>query len=66
MVPELVPLLREWLQGEYSILLSSPNQNYFTAVLLKPRVDLISHRCVPFETSGMGRSMQIVEVILTF
>ncbi|VDK31265.1 unnamed protein product, partial [Anisakis simplex] len=54
--PELVPQLRSNLGGEYSILLSTPSQLYFTGVLLKPNVDYISHKCFPFANSGMGRA----------
>lgn len=61
LAPELVGDLRANLGGEYSILLTTPSQPYFTGVLLKPNVELIKHSCVPFENSGMGRSMELVE-----
>uniref|UniRef100_A0A915Q0S5 5'-tyrosyl-DNA phosphodiesterase n=1 Tax=Setaria digitata TaxID=48799 RepID=A0A915Q0S5_9BILA len=64
MTPSLVPLIRNNLNGEYSILVATPNLPYFTVVLLKPVVEFISHRAFPYERSGMGRSMQLVEASL--
>lgn len=62
MTPDLVPQIRKNLSGEYSILVATPNLPYFTVVLLKPFIKLISHKAVPYGRSGMGRSMQLVEV----
>ncbi|MFH4982020.1 hypothetical protein AB6A40_008729 [Gnathostoma spinigerum] len=59
--PELVDDLKSNLRREYSILLATPHQPYFTAVLLKPNVELLDHNVILYETSGMGRAMQIVE-----
>uniref|UniRef100_F1L3C6 5'-tyrosyl-DNA phosphodiesterase n=1 Tax=Ascaris suum TaxID=6253 RepID=F1L3C6_ASCSU len=61
LAPELVPELRRNLGGEYSILLSTPSQPYFTGILLKPNVEYISHKCIPYANSGMGRAMELVE-----
>ncbi|KHN83998.1 5'-tyrosyl-DNA phosphodiesterase [Toxocara canis] len=61
LAPELVPELRKNLSGEYSILLSTPSQLYFTGILLKPNVEYISHKCIPYANSGMGRAMELVE-----
>ncbi|KAL3982813.1 Endonuclease/Exonuclease/phosphatase family protein [Acanthocheilonema viteae] len=64
MTPDLVPQIRKNLSGEYSILVATPNLPYFTVVLLKPFIKLISHKAVPYGRSGMGRSMQLVETSL--
>ncbi|VDK75394.1 unnamed protein product [Litomosoides sigmodontis] len=64
MTPDLVPKIRKNLSGEYSILVATPNLPYFTVVLLKPFIELISHKAVPYGRSGMGRSMQLVETSL--
>ncbi|EFO24254.2 endonuclease/Exonuclease/phosphatase [Loa loa] len=61
MTPDLVPQIRKNLGGEYSILVATPNLPYFTVVLLKPFIELISHKAIPYGCSGMGRSMQLVE-----
>ncbi|VIO87474.1 Uncharacterized protein BM_BM6959 [Brugia malayi] len=64
MTPDLVPQVRKNLSGEYSILVATPNLPYFTVVLLKPFIELISHKAIPYRRSGMGRSMQLVETSL--
>lgn len=64
--PPLSKLLRENLGGEYSVLLASPNQEYFTGILLKPTVDYVSHACVPYAHTSMGRSMETVELSCIF
>ncbi|KAM3725957.1 5'-tyrosyl-DNA phosphodiesterase [Dirofilaria immitis] len=64
MTPDLVPQIRKNLGGEYNILVATPNLPYFTVVLLKPLIELISHKAIPYRRSGMGRSMQLVETSL--
>lgn len=65
MTSDLVQHIRKNLGGEYSILVATPNQPYFTVVLLKPHVKLHSHKAIPYTQSGMGRSMQLVEVTMS-
>lgn len=62
MTPDLVPQIKENLSGEYSILIATPNQPYFTVILLKPDLELVVHKAIPYKNSGMGRSMQLAEV----
>ncbi|VDO43652.1 unnamed protein product [Onchocerca flexuosa] len=64
MTPDLVSQIRKNLSGEYSILVATPNLPYFTVVLLKPLIEFISHKAIPYRRSGMGRSMQLVETSL--
>uniref|UniRef100_A0A183EVU9 Endo/exonuclease/phosphatase domain-containing protein n=1 Tax=Gongylonema pulchrum TaxID=637853 RepID=A0A183EVU9_9BILA len=61
MTAELVQQVNRNLGGEYNILVATPVEPYFTVVLMKPDMPLISHNVARYEKSGMGRSMQLVE-----
>ncbi|VDN03948.1 unnamed protein product [Thelazia callipaeda] len=65
MTSNLVTQIKKNLGGEYSILVASPDQPYFTVVLLKPFINLVYHKVIPYPTTNMGRAMQLVEASIS-